>query len=368
MSGNRSWASLVVLIMLALVAAGCTPSAPATQVPATQAPAALPTAAPAQPTAAPAANAPTTLNVCSIHGAGIDEHWSASWFNAWKNVADAHPHGLTITYDSYTENSWGDDALRSLQSYADSGKCDIIWGHTSYSDQVKQLNQRYPNIMWAVTGSGNEGLGGNVYWIYEHGHEAAYLVGIIAGSMTKTNVIGFVGGFPADDVNDVLNGFIDGARSVNPEVELKYTFIESWYDPPKAKEAALAQIAAGADFIYAERQGAEAACTEKGVYAIGHFVDQNALAPGTFISSTVINWQPSVEYMVEQWWEHKTSGTPFDASTEPVWWNMKNGGEDIAPYHELDSVIPQSVKDAVTRAKQDIMDGTLVVPLKVDLP
>ena len=372
MSRRRMSTVAALWIVLGLLAAACSPAAQPTTAPPTAVPAAStaapPTEAPAPPTQVPAAQGPTECNVCSIHVTGLEEAWSKTWFDAWKKVAGEKPHGLTIHYDSFTENSWGDDAERALRNYAETGKCDIIWAHSTYSDQVKKLNTEFPNIMWAVTGSGNEGLGGNVYWIYEHGHEGAYLLGIIAGSMTKSNVIGFVGGYPADDVNDALNGFLDGAKSVNPKVQLKYTFIESWYDPPKAKEAALAQIAAGADFIYAERLGVHEACADKGVYALGHFEDQNYLAPGHVASSTVINWEPSVRYMLEEWWKHKTSGEPFNASKEPLWWGIKDGGVDIAPYHEFGAIMPQEVKDAVAKARQAMIDGTLVVPLKTGLP
>lgn len=310
---------------------------------------------------------PTVLNVASIHGS-VEDAWSKTWFEAWDRVAADSPHGLTINYDNFTENVWSDDALRVLREYAETGKYQIIWAHSTYSDQVKQLKDEYPDILWAVSGSGNEGLGDNVYWIYEHGHQGAYLLGILAGNMTESNTLGFVGGFPADDVNDALNGLIDGAKSVNPDVETKYTFIESWYDPVKAKEAALAQISAGADFVYCERLGCHEAAAEEGVYAFGHFEDQNYLAPNAVVSSVVIYWDPAIRYLVDEWWNHATTGEAYDAPTDPVWWGMAEGGVDIAPYHDLADEIPQDVKDAVAAAKEDILSGELEVPLKTDLP
>ena len=121
-------------------------------------------------------------------------------------------------------------------------------------------------------------------------------MGIIAGRLTKTNTIGTVISWPYPDENLPANGFINGAKSVNPEIKAKATYIDSWFNPPRAKEAALDQIAAGADFVYAERFGLFEACKEKGVYAFGHFVDQNSLAPEVVVSSTIARWDNCIKY------------------------------------------------------------------------
>ena len=87
---------------------------------------------------------------------------------------------------------------------------------------------------------------------------------MLAGGLTKSNVIGVVGGYPVPEVNRIANAFIAGAQAVNPDVEVKVSFINSWFDPATAKEAALAQIGAGADVLYAERFGViEAAAGER---------------------------------------------------------------------------------------------------------
>lgn len=320
------------------------------------------------PTEPPAEPAPTELNVASIQPNTIEVAWTKVFFEAWGRIAEAKPHGLTINFQDYTENVWGDDAERVLREYAETGKYQIIWAHSSYSDQVKKLMVEYPDILWAVSGSGNEPLGGNAYLIYEHGHEGAYLLGILAGKMTKSNVIGYVGGFPADDVNDALNGFIDGAKSVNPDIQAKWTFIESWYDPPKAKEATLALIAAGADFVYAERLGVFDACSEKKILCFGHFEDQNYLAPDAVLASTTINWQPAAELLLETWWKHATEGVAYNAPMEQVWFGLKDGGVGISTFHDLADRVPQEALDAMNAAMEEILAGTLVVPLKTGLP
>jgi basic membrane lipoprotein Med (substrate-binding protein (PBP1-ABC) superfamily) len=217
--------------------------------------------------------------------------------------------------------------------------------------------------MWVFAGSGNKGLGGNAYWVDSFVHESAYLLGIISGMMTKTNTIGAVAAFPYPNVNSPVNAFLEGARSVNKAIKIKMTYIDSWFDPPKAKESTLAQIAAGADFIYAERFGPFEACKEKGKYAFGHFVDQNSLAPDVVVSSTIALWDGCIKYVINDWYNHVTKGTPYNAPKVRIFFLMADGGADIAPYHNLGDKIPQPVKDEVDKAHQAIKDGKLSVTM-----
>jgi basic membrane lipoprotein Med (substrate-binding protein (PBP1-ABC) superfamily) len=159
-----------------------------------------------------------------------------------------------------------------------------------------------------------------------------------------------------------VNAFVKGAKDVNPDVEVKVTYIESWYDPPKAKETALAQISAGADVIYADRFGPFEACKEKGVFAFGQYVDQHDMATDVVVSSTLNQWDPCVRYVIDDWFAHKAYGTPYNAPAKEISFNMREGGCDIAPYHGLADKVPQAVKDAVAKARADILAGTLTVP------
>ncbi len=307
-------------------------------------------------------NAPKQLDIGIIFISPVEEPWNTSFLQALDRVKAAKPHGLAITYD-YTENVAPPDAERVLREMAKSGKYEEIWAHSSFSDAVKVLAPEYPDILWAVSGSGNDAIGGNAYLFYVYVHEPAYLQGIIAGKMTKSNVIGAVAAFPYDDVNEPLNAYIAGAKSVNPGIEVKNTYIESWFDPPKAKESAEAQIAAGADFIYAERFGPfEAVAAHPGTYAFGHFVDQNSISPTVVLTSALALWDPDINVFVDAWYDHATKGTAYSAPASKVGFFMKDGGADLAPYHGLESAIPQDVKDAVDAAKQQILDGSLVVP------
>lgn len=306
-------------------------------------------------------SAPTELKIAVPCITVIEQPWVTSLIQALERVKAEKPHGLTINW-SIAENVLPPDAEPVLKQYAKSGEYGIIIDHGVYPEAVKKLSKEYPDILWAFTGSVHTPLGGNGYWLDIYLHEAAFLCGVIAGLMTETNTVGVVASFPYGTVNSPINGFIAGAKAVNPDIKVKMTYLDSWWDPPKAKQSALAQIAAGADFIYAERFGPFEACKEKGKFAFGHFVDQHSLSPEVVISSTVARWDPALRSIIDAWWYHMTEGKPYDAPMEPIVFLMKDGGSDIAPYHDLANEIPQEVKDAVNKAKADIMNGKLIVP------
>jgi len=177
-----------------------------------------------------AVEAPAQLRLAIITCCGIESMWDASFFQSLERVKEEAPHGLTITWD-WTDGVWGDDAERVMREYAQTGEYDIIWATSSYSDQAANLREEFPETMFVYHGSGNTGLGGNAYWLYMRVHEASYLLGRLAGQLTETDRVGSVGTFAYDDVNDELNAFFQGARDVNPDVQVTVSFIESWYDP-----------------------------------------------------------------------------------------------------------------------------------------
>jgi basic membrane protein A and related proteins len=348
---KRTWILLSIFVVIAMGMTACQPAAVEEPVTVEE----------------PAAATPTELKIAMIAGATVDEAWYKSLLTSIDRLAATNPHGVTITYD-YTENVWGDDAERAIVAYADTGEYDIIWPASSYSDQVKNVMATYPEILFAYSGSGNEGLGGNAYWNYNHIHECAYLLGVLAGAMTETDVIGAVAGFPYDDQNDVINGYIDGAKAVNSDVEVKVTFIESWWDPPKAKEATYALMAADADYVYAERYGPFEALAEKGNFGFGQYEDQHELAPEVVVSSTILKWDPVVEYLFEEWWQHETEGAAYDAPLDPFWFTMAEGACEIAPLHAFEDQIPEDVLGLLEEKREAILSGELVVPLRIEPP
>jgi basic membrane lipoprotein Med (substrate-binding protein (PBP1-ABC) superfamily) len=190
-------------------------------------------------------------------------------------------------------------------------------------------------------------------------------MGMIAGSMTTSNRIGMVGGYPIGEVNRLFHAFMAGARSVNPDVEFKVTFIGSWYDPPKAKEAAFAQIEAGADIMYAERAGVVGAAREKGVLAFGNVNDMNKEENGTDVVVTSALWHmdDAIGHAVER----VKAGT-FAAENYKDWTMMAKGGATLAPYYEFEDRIDADIKAKVEKLTADIMAGSVVVEINDEEP
>jgi basic membrane protein A and related proteins len=197
-------------------------------------------------------------------------------------------------------------------------------------------------------------------WIYQ----PAYLSGILAGGMTKSNIIGIVGGIPVPEVNRLINAFILGAQSVNPKVEAKVTYINSWFDPAAAKESALAQIAAGADVLYAERAGVIEAAAEKGVYAVGNMFDQQADAPDNVLTSVMWSMEPTLAYLLDQ-----VSKGSYAAQDLKDFSMMPKGGAMLAPLNTgVNGGIPAELSAKVDEALAGITSGVLRVDIDEATP
>jgi basic membrane protein A and related proteins len=306
---------------------------------------------------------PSDLNIAVILSAGLESAWDGSLIEALERAKAAEPHGLDINWQ-YTDPLWGDDAGDAMRLFAESGEFDVIWAHSTYSDQVKKLKDEFPEILFVVVGSGNEGLGGNQYWVYKRVHEAAYVLGVMAGKMTSSNTLGVVGTFPADDVNDEINAFFAGARSVNANIAGKVAFIESWYDPGKASEMTAAQISTGADMIFS-LAGNFKPCEAEGLLCFGNFSDQHSYSPKSVVSSALANWEPDLNWIIDEWWANKADSSAFNGNTEIIWHGMADGGAMIAPYQGLADKVPADVKALVDETVANIKSGALVVEIDV---
>lgn len=320
------------------------------------------TAAPVTEAAAPEqADAPSQMRVAFIAPNPIDDPWYTSGLDSLARIKEAGPHGLDVS-TQWFENIAYADGERVFRELASSGEYDMIIGHSTYSDAVDAVKGEYPDIAFVFSGSGNEPTGGNGFWIDTFIHEPAYLTGVAAGLMTQTDKIGIVANFPFPNVNAPVNAYIAGAESANPDVEWQVSFIESWWDPATAKVSAAAQIAAGADVLYAVVFGVYEAAEEAGnVYAVGDLVDAEALSPGVVITSTVARWDQAIMEVIDAWWDHHVNGVPMSAPMQRIMFFMPEGGGDIAPMNE--DLVPQDVRDAVLEVRDQIMSGELVVEL-----
>jgi basic membrane protein A and related proteins len=187
---------------------------------------------------------------------------------------------------------------------------------------------------------------------------------MLAGSLTKSNVLGVVGGYPVPEVNRIVNGFIAGAQSVNDKVTVKVSFINSWFDPAKAKQSALAQVSAGADVLFAERAGVIAAAKEKGLRSIGCMGDQKTEGPTSVMTSVMWDMGPTVEAVLKQ----LRDGTFKEANLAEFSF-MKNGGSSLAPFNTaVTGGIPASLITQVQAKEKDMKSGAFTTPVDEKTP
>jgi basic membrane lipoprotein Med (substrate-binding protein (PBP1-ABC) superfamily) len=304
--------------------------------------------------------------MCILLAVGLDQGWDRSFYESYNRVVESQPvDGVVLQEWKAVEGLWGDEAEAAMREYAESGECDIIWPHGGYNDNVDNIKADYPDVMFVEVGSGVLSTGENDYHFWLRCHEASYAMGVLAGNLSETNVFGGVGTYPASDVNDSLNSFFDGAASVKGDIVKKVAFINSWYDPAAANEAAAAQIAAGAEHIdmYAETFDA---CAENEVYCYGAYTDYSEYYPTTAISSFVVKWDTAIQWAMEEWVKAQDAG--FDAPESPTFTMSLDGSCDVELSDTLIDTIPADALDAFNATRDAIIDGSLIVEFNDDLP
>ena len=312
------------------------------------------------------AEAPTELGIGLILSTGPEAAWDGTLLRDAEALVAEAPHGLEISYKN-VDGVWGEQAGDAMDLMAKSGKYQIIWAHSSYSDQVKNLQAKYPEILFVVVGSGNEGLGGNSYWLYKRAHEPSYLMGVMAGRLTESDVIGVVGQFPSEDVNDQINAFFAGAKSVNAAVKQKVAFIESWYDPAKAEQFTNAQIAAGADVTFQLVESFET-CEKAGIKCFGNYVDHGATSPKSVVASATISWTEDLKYAVDQWYDHAANGTPYNGNATERWVTMADGGSSLSGYNAFEDQLSDELKAEIADLTAKILSNELTVEVDLSVP
>jgi len=297
------------------------------------------------------------LKVASIFSTPIEEPW----------VNQIHVALLKAKEELGIEYKWAEsvpsaDYARVLREFARDGYKMITGDAFAAEDVTRRVAKEFPDVAF-VFGSG-QGPAEPNFSVYDNWiHEPAYLSGVIAGKMTKTNTIGSVAAMDIPEVDRLVNAFCQGAKDVNPAVKCKVTFIGSFFDPPKAKEAALAQISAGVDAIYAERFGVVEAAQEKGIVAFSNMSDQSSLAPDTVITGPVWDMWPTIQAAIKQ-----IQAGVYTAQDFGTFSLMAKGGASLAPFHDWDSKLPADVKALVEEKKQAILNGDLRVSVNETTP
>lgn len=255
------------------------------------------------------------VKVAAIYTLPVEQQWISRIHKALNTAAESG----SIDY-TFSENVANTDYERVMREYAEQGH-DLIVGEVFGLERAaRKVAKDYSETAFLMGSSfGPVAPNFSVFdnWI----HEPSYLTGMVAGSMTKSNMIGMVGGYAIPEVNRLMHAFMDGARAVNPDVKFLVNFIDSWYDPPKAKESAFAMMDAGADIMYAERFGVADAAVERGVKAIGNVIDTSDDYPGTILASAIWHMEATIDKAIA-----KVASDDFEAADYGQYSFMAFGG------------------------------------------
>jgi len=293
------------------------------------------------------------MKVAAIYTVPVEQQWVSRIDKALK--AAVARGEIEYVFSEKVANA---DYERVMREYAEKGNTLIVGESFAVEAAARKVAKDYPKVSFLM-GSSGKPQAPNFSVFDNYIQEPAYLTGLIAGGMSKSNKIGLVGGYPIPEVNRLMNAFMAGAKETNPKAEFMVTFINSWFDPPKAKEAAFAMIDKGADVMYAERFGVSDAAKERKVLAIGNVIDTQKDYPDTVVASALWNMEPTIDRALKAVKEGK-----FKAEDYGQYSMMKFKGSELSPLGTFDAKIPKAIKDKVVARQKEILDGKFTV--KVD--
>ncbi|HEX6708498.1 MAG TPA: BMP family ABC transporter substrate-binding protein [Albitalea sp.] len=309
-----------------------------------------PTAAAPASAAAPAKPAPLKVAFAYVGPVG-DGGWTFAHDNGRKAVEKEFGDKVVTTFTESVPE--GPDAERVLRDLVGQGNR-LVFGTTfGYMDYMLKVAADSKDVKFEhATGYKSAE---NLRAYDSRTYEGAYMAGVIAGGMTKTNTLGVVGSVPIPEVVRNINSFTLGAQSVNPKIKTKVVWVNKWFDPPKETEAAQSLINGGADVLMQNTDSSAVlqAAEKAGKYAFGWDSDMTAYGPKAHLASAVINWAPyyikATRDALEGTW--KTSPTK-------IWWGVKEGSIDIV---SISDKVPAEVKSKVEAAKAGLKDGSFAI-------
>jgi len=242
------------------------------------------------------------------------------------------------------------DAERVIRQLAVDGNQLIFTTSFGYMDPTIKVAKAFPKVHF-VHATGYK-TAANVGTYQTRFYEGAYLLGILAGKMTKTNTLGFVGSFPVPEVVRNIDAYTLGAKSVNPKIKTKVVWVNTWYDPSKERQAAETLVAQGADML-AQNTDSPAVvqvAEEKGVHAFGWDSDMAKYGAKAQLTANTENWGVYYSQVVKS----ELAGT---WKPEQTLWGIK---ENLVVLSALNPSVPPDVAKLFNEKKKEIVDGTLV--------
>jgi len=284
-----------------------------------------------------------------LPGPITDNDWNSVGYNGLEAAGKAL--GAEV---AYVENVADADAERLLRDFAERGY-NLVFAHSfSFGDAALNAAEDYPKVTFMAGTAAS--LAPNLGTYSNPDYQGAYLAGMLAAGASKSGTVGWVGGMPAPNMLANLHAYEAGAKEVKADAKVLHTFIGSWFDPPKAKEAAIAQVEQGADVLSAQGVGVIDAAVSKNVLALGAMTDQNFLGPKAVLTSVTWDLAPLI--------------TAVGKAVEDGSWKSENwslgvaaGSINLADFHGLDSNVDPAVLKAVEAKIAAIKAGTFEVPL-----
>jgi len=288
-----------------------------------------------------------------------DLAWSQAMYEGIKG-AQAELGADKLSFE-VSERLWNAvDAGAAIRQYAMKGFNIIIAHGAQYQSLLAEIAPDFPKTSFAY-GTGFNAPEPNIFAYDPHAQEGAYLLGILAGYTTKSNIIGIVGPISAGDAIKYNKGFEQGAKSVKPDVQVRVAYTGSFGDLVAAGEIARTHIKAGADVLTGTSQqtvGAiNVAAEKKGLYWLSSDMDQKSIAPETVLAAQAYNFKQVVMEMINSRAKGVMGGKHLELS-------LANGGLMMMLNEKIIGNIPAEAVKAMNAAKAKIIDGSLKVELK----
>ena len=334
-NSKRRWVQLVALSTLAaaaLVACGKKEE---------PAPVAAPAPAPAKPE-------PLKVAFAYVGPVG-DGGWSFAHDNARKALEAEFGDKIQTSFvESVPE---GADAERVFRDLASQGNKIVFGTSFGYMEPMIKVAADFKDVKFEhATGYKTAE---NLRTYDSRTYEGAYMAGVIAGGMTKSNTLGVVASVPIPEVIRNINSFTLGAQSVNPKVTTRVVWVNNWFDPPKETEAATSLINSGADVLMQNTDSSAVLQTAEklGKRGFGWDSDMTAYGPKAHLGSSVINWAPYYKKTV-------ADALAGSWSTGKAWWGVKEGSIDLV---SIADDVPAELKQKVETVKAGLKDGSFAI-------
>ncbi len=289
--------------------------------------------------------ASTTLKVGYIYiGPVGDAGWTYA-HDQGRKYLEKHIKGVKTMYlESVPE---GAEAATAIESLIATG-CKVIFATSyGYMDATLRVAKKYPNIIFEHCSGYKRAK--NVGTYFGRMYQADFLVGIVAGFMSKRGLIGYVAPHPIPEVVRGIDAFTLGVRKINPKARVKVVWVNKWYDPPTEKEAAYSLIEAGCDLIAhgQDSPAANQAAESKGVWSIGYNSDMSKFAPKSHLTAAIWNWGPLYVNMIRSILNKRWK-------SRAIWAGLASGVVQIAP---LNPAVPEKVRATVNKYRKLIKEG-----------